>query len=646
MRKGKDGAHRVAALVCAAAMVATLLPVQALAEAASDTATVVTEEQPQAQDAEPEETVTGEEQVPAEEVQTEQPEEEPAEETTEQPAEEALGQAAEEPAADVETDAAQEPAAAENEAPEVQSAAPAASQPQTVPAAAEENAQAPAVAGLAIGENQAVYNTDGSLYLAMPAEETLAGQSISLQTDTAVDFVPDAAPENGDIYVVSATENSVVLALNVTFDQYSLSDAAYHITLTTTDHQTWTGSFPVAYSFPISALDEALSQTGIQLAAGSMTARQGGAANGALRLVCNLDNTTALLVGCPADTMLYQVTYTFGEESYLWQLPAGAPLYAMAPALSDGETITWYSDAGFQTPIDFSTQTVNGNMTVYGKVEGEVTDSNFGTQLDQKLSVLEIQSMEDWQTFTQRSGEITANQRVELLTDINCGGASYQALTFAGSLDGKGHTISNASFSARGENAGLFAELRGVVVNLTLEDITVSNATYSGVLAGSISGAEGASARIQNVQVRSSHVTGRSAGGLAGFAIWAEILYCSAEDSMQINGTVNVGGLVGISYANIHDCYTNLTPTALLFRGGIAGKNLEGGKVEHCWCTYRNAAGYTDGTSTAVNNVGGVTSRTAAEVFTQAGFNAEIWSIDRGTNTTFTDNIYYSGFGA
>lgn len=641
MRKSKNGMCRVASLVCAAALTATLMPAQVLA---------VEETAPTAQETVTEENV--EQTVLTEADKSTETEQEPVQVSEENAGsqEEAEEETTQETPVPEDTAAGQEAVTATDEIPaEPGDALPVAEEPASVQestATQEENAVIPELSGLVIGSAQAVHNGDGSLYLAMPAESTLAGQSLTVQMDAPVDFVPDASPENGDIYVVSVNENSVVLALNVSFEQYNLSDAAYHITLTTADHQTWTGSFPSAYSFPISALDEALGQTNIQLAAGSMTAQQGGAANAALRLVCNLDNATALLVGCPADTMLYQVTYTFGEESYLWKLPAGAPLYAMAPALSDGENVTWYSDAGFQTPIDFSTQTVNGNMTVYGKVEGEVTDSNFGTQLDQKQPVLQIQSMEDWQTFTRRSGEITANQRVELLTDINCGGASYQALTFAGSLDGKGHTISNASFSARGENAGLFAELHGVVANLTLEDITVSNATYSGVLVGSVSGVEGGSARIQNVQVRSSHVTGRSAAGLAGYAIWAEILYCSAEDSMQINGTVNAGGLVGISYANIHDCYTNLTPTALLFRGGIAGKNLEGGKVEHCWCTYRNAAGYTDGSSTAVNNVGGVTSRTAAEAFTQAGFNAEIWSMNRGTNTTFTDNIYYSGFGA
>lgn len=644
MRKRKNSMRRVASLICATALMATLIPTQVLAveETAPTAEETVTEENV-------EQTVLPE---ADESVKTEQEPEENAglqEEPEEETTQEAPVQEVETPAPE-DTVARQEAVAATDETPaEPSDDLSAAAEPAAVQESSptqEENVLTPELSGLVIGSAQAVHNGDGSLYLAMPAESALAGQSITVQTDAPVDFVPDDSPENGDIYVVSVTENSVVLALNVSFEQYNLSDAAYHITLTTADHQTWTGSFPSAYSFPISALDEALGQTNIQLAAGSMTAQQGGAANAALRLVCNLDNATALLVGCPADTMLYQVTYTIGEESYLWQLPAGAPLYAMTPALSDGETITWYSDVGFQTPVDFQTQTVTGNMTVYGKVEGEITTSNFGTQLDQKQPVLEIQSVEDWQTFTQRSGEITANQRVELLTDINCGGASYQALTFAGSLDGKDHTISNASFSARGENAGLFAELHGVVANLTLEDITVSNATYSGVLAGSVSGVEGGSARIQNVQVRSSHVTGRSAGGLAGYAIWTEILYCSAADSMQINGTVNAGGLVGISYANIHDCYTNLTPTALLFRGGIAGKNLEGGKVEHCWCTYRSAAGYTDGSSTAINNVGGVNSRTGAEVFTQAGFSTDIWNIDWGTNTTFTDNIYYGGFGA
>lgn len=504
---------------------------------------------------------------------------------------------------------------------------------------------APSASGLAIGGYAAVQNPDGSLYLAMPNTTTLAGLTLTLQSSEAVDFVASASHTTGNLYVVSAGTDSVTLALDVSLDAtHDLNQSDYHITLTTTDHITWTGTFPSTYNFAVSALADALAQLDVCLVAGAMQTQAADTPNEALALVYNQDNATALLVGCEADTALYNVTYTYADVTYTWQLPAGAPLYELAPSLGAGQSLVWYTDAEFTNAVDFSAQTVVSDMTVYGQLQSDTTDSDFATQLDNQDAVLNIKNQADWATFTERSSEITSAQRVELETDITGNGETLTALTFNGSFNGNGHTISGLNFTANGENAGMFASVSGTIANLTLENISVSSATYSGVLAGSLAGTEGHSALVQNVQVRDCGITGRTAGGLAGFAIWAEVRYCSVDDSMRVTGTVNGGGLVGISYANIHDCYANVTPTALLSRGGIAGKNLEGGKVEHCWCTYLSASGQTDSTSTTANNVEVVTSRTPASDYEDAGFSTDVWSIGRGTNTVFTGNVYYNGF--
>ena len=63
------------------------------------------------------------------------------------------------------------------------------------------------------------------------------------------------------------------------------------------------------------------------------------------------------------------------------------------------------------------------------------------------------------------------------------------------------------------------------VVNLTLDNVTVNanGADYGGILVGNASGSETSEDKmvlIQNVQVKDSDVNARSAGGIAGFAIW------------------------------------------------------------------------------------------------------------------------------
>lgn len=540
-------------------------------------------------------------------------------------------------------------AAPQEEAPAERAPAeePAAQEPPAEPAPqAAVDAAAPTVAGMSVAGSTATVNPDGSIYLAMPNDTILAGEEISLTASEAVDFTANASPAAGDLYVVSASGNSAVLAFNLSAGGYDLNSPAYQITLTTADHITWTGSFPDSYNFSVSTLGVALTQTSARLASGAMTARDSGASSAAMSLVYNQDNATALLVGCAEGTTLYSVTYSYTGGTYTLQLPAGAPLYPLSPVLNAGESIAWYNDAAFTDNVDFAAQTVSGNVTLYGEVTSQSTASDFGTQLTNGDAVLYIDTADDWTTFTQRSGEVTAAQRVELRMDVDGGGASLPALTFKGSFNGNGHTISNYRFTASGDNAGLFASLGGgsVVANLNFTGISVSSATYSGVLAGSVSGGEGNNVLVQNVQVRDCSVTGRSAGGLAGFAIWAEIRYCSVADSMTITGIVNGGGLVGISYAQIHDCYSNVTPTALITRGGIVGRNLEGGHIEHCWCTYRSVYGSTDSTSTAVNNVTSVTATTAASSFTAAGFSSDWWTLTRGTTNTFTGNVYYNNF--
>lgn len=252
------------------------------------------------------------------------------------------------------------------------------------------------------------------------------------------------------------------------------------------------------------------------------------------------------------------------------------------------------------------------------------------------------------------------------MEDIDCGGATYTTLTFAGNFDGQNKTISNAKFSpAAGAYAdgftesitccGLFNSLHTTqkIVNLKLDSISTTGSTltdYSGALAGVIDGTVvngEPQALIQNVQVTNCSISGRSAAGVVGFCRGATVKFCSSKDS-TISGLANGGGIVGLvsGYMGIvTNCYSTTAPTALTFMngsaGGVAGKLVRGGNTNTCWSTM-TVVGNPDAGSASNNVLAG--SSTQRTEFLSNGFETTYWTIRRGTATTFTANVYYEGF--
>lgn len=261
------------------------------------------------------------------------------------------------------------------------------------------------------------------------------------------------------------------------------------------------------------------------------------------------------------------------------------------------------------------------------------------------VEIIEIRNLDDWHTFVDTSAGLPANTRVELLDDIDCGGEAYDALTFAGDFNGNNYAILNATFNAVDGNCGMFATIGPgqKVCNLVLEDIIIgSGAIYAGILAGRIEGSEDNQALVQNVQVFAGEIESvYGAGGIAGFVSYADVKYCHCE-----NATINSvgvdgggGGIAGISYGRITDCYSICSPTALLSsgRGGIAGRNLEGGLVYSCWCTYSAAVGTTTDATTD-NYMASVKANTS---LASLNLDQTYWNGTMGTATDFTDAVIY-----
>lgn len=488
---------------------------------------------------------------------------------------------------------------------------------------------APSITEMAVSGNQAD-TTGGSLCLSIPSAANLASASISLVTSEAVTFQATTGAEQGQLYAASAGDGSVTLRFAINTGTVDMDTDAYSISLSSTDNINWTGSFSSGFDMTADTLAAALNLAGTTLRAGTMQ-NSAGTGNTTSSIYCNADAGTIQLVICDPAVTKYDVIYHFGSNSYAWSVPDGAKLVqAILPTNLVVEN--WYTDAAFTTPAVFG-GSVNADTDVYAKLITAEDVSGFAAGLQNNDAVLYIRNLEDWTSFVNNASQVTSNQRVELMNDIDCENASYSPLVFAGDFNGNNKTISNATFNASGDYSGMFKNIGGgqKICNLTLSNITAKYATYAGALGGSAGG----NALIQNVQVRDCTVSGRSAGGLVGLTDYCTIQYCSSRGG-TVTGIANGAGIVGINYSNVIDCYSTVSPTALSSsgRGGISGKNLESGSVTWSWCAYSTVAG-TLGTNDANNTVSVTSTSPSKNVMKQWGTERNCWLFAAGSNTDF-----------
>lgn len=518
-----------------------------------------------------------------------------------------------------------------------------ATEPEAPAEAAEEDletdAAAPTITGLSV--NGITANADrGNLYVGLPIDTELAGKPFALTTSEAVTFTATTGGVIGELYVSAVSGNTVTLTLAVGVT----ANSDYSMTMTSTDGVNWSGSFSSSFGMDAGTLADAVAMAELSLRAGSMV-NAANVGNEAVQVLGNQDLNSAWLVLCAPDQAVSTVTYVISGSVHTWQLPTGAILPEPVFTTEGQEPEGWYYDSDYTQPVVFENTTlVTGDVTLYAKTADVPTEGAFLTAFAAQDEELPIYNNADWAAFIEKAADISTNQRVELMADIDCGGVTYNALTFAGDFNGNNFTISNASFNAVDGNSGMFASIGPgqKVCNLVLDNVTAKTAnTYAGVLAGQIAGTEGSRALVQNVQVKNSSATGRSAAGIAGFVFFADVKYCSSRDT-TITGAANGGGIAGISYGLISNCYSTCSPTALLStgRGGIAGKNLEGGRIECCWCTYASVRG-TSTNATEVNYETGVDSDHSKDDFDIDVFDPAYWNLKNGTNTVFKATVTY-----
>lgn len=493
-------------------------------------------------------------------------------------------------------------------------------------------------------------NVNGSLVFTATGDTQVVDYTATVSLSDGAVFTPATAHDSGELYVETATSSEVTLKFDITVGPVDLKNDQFALILESTDGTTWTGGFENASDLTLDMLAGYLTNRNIQVAAGAL-----GAGSEAQQILVNQDANDVMLVLCAPDATVYTVDYVVDDNTTItWKLPAGAEIPAIVPELTGGQEFAgWYTDFGRTIPFTEGTP-VTSNTTLYAKVNALSEEDAFLQALKAHQNVT-IYTKTEWDTFVANSDVVIADQLITLGDDIDCENTTYDSMTFAGNFNGNGKTISNATFSATSDTpsgescSGMFATLGHgqIVANLTLDNIDVEYAgEYAGALAGMVDGWSNDRALVQNVQIRNSSVSGRSAGGVAGFIRNADVIYCSSRDT-SVTGVANGGGVVGLNNGKVEYCYSTVTPTALpsLFggsAGGVVGKSVRGGSSNYCWA-YMDVVGATKDGAGPEENSAEVTAQGTYAQLLAAQFPPQYWmtAVDGSAEFNF-DNIEYT----
>lgn len=486
----------------------------------------------------------------------------------------------------------------------------------------------------------------GGFALHVPNDTPFSTAAVVFETSELVTFEKTANPATNTLYVEEGGDSSATLKLKVDVSGVpGLGDLAnVSIKLSRTDDTHWNGYVNSLVNVPISTLANIFANQQVTFPAGSLKTA-GGQVNEDLFIGFEQDNNNTYMYAHTTANPLYRVTYSYGSLSTTWRLPKDMTIPQPTFTMQAGqEFVRWMMGPDFTSPVSASDK-VSGDITIQAQVRTTSTSSKLEDQLQEEgRTEFTITDADDWNTFVLHAGDFKTNHTVTLLTDINCNGASYVSMNFKGNFNGysasdnKVHKISNATFTPNGDCNGLFVTIGSgqKVVNLILENITVKDGTYAGTLAGTAN----QNALIQNVHARNCWVSGRTAAGILGHSTAATVKFCSFTNDADsrfkgsVSGTANSGGIVGISYGTVSNCYSICNLGGLFKRGGIVSSNIECGKVEYCWCTASKAVYMQNGASTTDHIVEGSDSDDLS-AFEDAGFNETYWILGSDGTTTF-----------
>ena len=136
---------------------------------------------------------------------------------------------------------------------------------------------------------------------------------------------------------------------------------------------------------------------------------------------------------------------------------------------------------------------------------------------------------------------------------------------FAGNFDGNGKVISGIRVYGSTNDAGIFGYSSGTVKNLTLTDAVITSSTdYTCI--GGIVGRNNLYGTVQNCHVTNTVTLNgtENVGGIVGYNYVGKVI--SSTSAANVSGDEYVGGIVGYNYKS--DLYDNLAVGATVAAGG------------------------------------------------------------------------------
>lgn len=350
----------------------------------------------------------------------------------------------------------------------------------------------------------------------------------------------------------------------------------------------------------------------------------------AATLTVNGEKTDAVAVGRTPDSWYSGVEYNkitaqdnVGDKSFAKAMNNGASEESIAAAdeylISSGKFSGYTADGlAAMRPDTWNYWVVSDGKVVFGEPEAPVFASGTGTAEDPFIIKTEAQLRAFAATTNAAEPVDYQSQYVALDADISLTGDWTPIHKFAGTFDGRNHSVSNVTIGSKDspaaiQSAGFFDVFANgaCVKNLDLKNVNIYNSyndgswrcdNYAGALVGGASGT-GTDAKIDNCSVTGGvvsacAVSGQSmAGGLVGYAYRNNsITNCVADISVYAKSTSSLahgGGMVGVGayvlYENcaaLGDVYVegdNMVANLSCKAGGFAGSTA--GLLHNCYAS-------------------------------------------------------------
>lgn len=196
------------------------------------------------------------------------------------------------------------------------------------------------------------------------------------------------------------------------------------------------------------------------------------------------------------------------------------------------------------------------------------------------------------------------------LTDVWTPIGVDEQITFSGTFDGNGHTISGLELNSEDPYCGLFGHLSGTVRNLSVEGNISTTQDYCGGIAGFMNETGKISGCTCDVRVAGRNNAGGIVGESQGGRVHDCINYGEVIGASMVGGIVGEsrGGMVtksgnrGLVFSNGAGSFNNGT-------GGVAGRSVSASSLKYCYNTgdiissneaTGGVAGYTNSSGSAI----------------------------------------------